>query len=183
MGFWNQAEIEPSRKYRFQIQALADKPSIARATKAGDDIWWWAKSITKPSYEVNVSDYKLTNHKFKYPGVVSWSDISITVVDPGGVAMGMWDNLGVTYTVPTEDQNKNSFAKMPAETGNVKQIILQQLGSNGKPLETWTLHDAFVKSVAFGDLAYADDGLVEITIGLSYDYATLAKPDSDTAEE
>ena len=68
----------------------------------------------------------------------------------------------------------DDLAKKPLMTTDfISRIIINQINAAGKPIEKWTLHDAFVKSINFGELAYADDELVEITIGISYDYATL----------
>lgn len=176
MGFWHQSETEPTRKYRFRIMSPSDgNEGISKLTKAEEETWWMAKSISKPSWEVNTSEYTLINHKFKYPGIVSWGDINITLVDPGGIAKGFWENLGITYSVPTaiEKNREDMFAKTPKNRNGISQIILQQLASSGNVLENWTLYDAFVKSVNYGDLAYADDGLVDIQITISYDYATL----------
>jgi len=176
MSFWHQPETEPTRKYRFRITSPMDGgEGIPKITKPGEETWWMAKSISKPGWEVNTSEYTLINHKFKYPGIVTWGDVSITLVDPGGVAKGLWENLGITYVIPTEtEKNKTDmFAKTPVNRNGISQINLQQLNSAGNVLENWTLHDAFVKSVNYGDLSYADDGLVEIQITISYDYATL----------
>ena len=55
----------------------------------------------------------------------------------------------------------------------LSQLVIQQVDAKGSVIEKWTLYDVFIKSVDFGSLAYSDDELIEITIGLSYDYATL----------
>ena len=70
MAFWSTNNIEPTRQYRFTISD-------------GVGVWWWAKSIEKPSYDIDSQEHKLINHKFKYPGVIAWNDIKITIVDTG----------------------------------------------------------------------------------------------------
>jgi len=175
MTFWTEANLEPTRKFRFNINTPGS--SLLQ------DGWWWATSVDKPAYDVSVSEYQLINHKFKFPGILSWSDITIKVVDPLGntaksITSRLMKNLGVTYKPPSESATtRNLFAKTPVQIGNqptiINQVIIEQLAASGAPIETWTLHSAFVKSVTFGDLAYADDGLVEIDIGISYDFATF----------
>ena len=179
MSFWTMQNNEPVRKYRFQIQT----PNAA--TMSG--IWWWAKACDKPSYEVSTSEYQLINHKFKYPGVLTWNDISITIVDyvegttakltKGTKAVDLMENLGITYSPPKAQANKDQFAKSPIDGFgyNIRQMVIEQLNAKGAVIEKWTLHDAFVKSVDFVTLAYADDEIQEITIELSYDYATLGE--------
>ena len=103
MTFWNQANSQPTRKYRFRI--------MSPDSKVWKDHWWWAKSVDKPSYEVNTNEYRLTNHKFKFPGIVSWNDIQIVVVDPGDIAKKLMDNLNTTYQIPTATPTKTQFAK------------------------------------------------------------------------
>ena len=178
MTFWNLPQLEPSRKYRFQIQTPDSATFIEK--------WWWAKSISKPSYEFNTNEYQLGNHKFKFPGVLTWKDIEIIIIDDNshkpqdGIAINrtaaLMSNLSYIYSIPTDTagySGDDAGAKRPTIDGSIRTIIIDQLDSDGKPLETWTLHDAFVKSVDFGQLAYEDDGLVEITISISYDYATI----------
>ena len=94
MSFWTSPELEPTRKYRFQIQTPG-------STALGGN-WWWAKSVDKPSFEINTSDYQLTNHKFKFPGILTWNDISITIVDTGGRAKALMNNLSRVYKNPLQ---------------------------------------------------------------------------------
>lgn len=181
MSFWTEPSTEPTRKFRFSLRT----PDFSFL--GDNDLWWWAKSVDKPTYNFNTNEYQLTNHKFKYPGILSWEDINITIVDDGtkntsgtrnSRAQMLVDNLRYMYQPPSEDTGDSRVGQKPSipETGfdgSIDEIIIEQLGANGKAVETWTLYDAFVKSVSFGSLAYSDDELVEITLGISYDYATL----------
>ena len=56
---------------------------------------------------------------------------------------------------------------------SIDQVMIQQVNSSGVPLEIWTLYDVVVTEVNFGELAYSDDELVEISLTLMYDYAKL----------
>ena len=171
MSFWSNNTLEPLRKFRFQIQF-------------GDDILWWAKSVTQPSPEISMSEYQLINHKIKYPGIVTWNDIDITIVDvPAG-----------DLFLPTKGQEildslrMNGYNPLPPENGEdglikrvfaagagipKKNIVIRKLEPNGTPLETWELNNPFIKAVKYGDLDYSSDYLLEITITVAYDTATL----------
>ena len=46
------------------------------------------------------------------------------------------------------------------------------LNDEGVEIETWTLNNAFIKSVSFSDLDYANEDLREITMTVRYDWAT-----------
>jgi len=171
MTFWTQGTIDPVRKYRFRISTPS---SFALTTH-----WWWAKSVDKPSYSFNTSEYQLTNHKFKFPGVLTWDDISITIVDDntdniGNRAHALLNNLGYIYTDPSQTSGHgDAGAKKPEFAGSITDLVIEQLDGKGETIEEWTLEGVFVKGVAFGQLSYSDDELVEIKIDISYDYATL----------
>lgn len=73
------------------------------------------KSCSKPSANVEIKEYQLINHVFKYPGIVKWNDIKITMVDMGGssgdnhldTSVLLWRMLKHTgYNFPTEVDEK-----------------------------------------------------------------------------
>ena len=93
------------------------------------------------------------------------------MVDPGGKVKEINEYLTKHgYSSPKE--NKTAIHKKGYD-GKEGKLIIQQLGSNGKPIEQWELFGSFIKSVQYGDLAYADDDLVEVQMIVSYDYAVL----------
>lgn len=178
MAFWTDSSLQPLRNFRFRIQ-----------TPYGpfQGLWWWTKSVDLPNYDVNVNEYQLGNHKFKYPGVLTWQDVTITVVDTATVANKLLQSLiAMGYKKP-ENTINGGLSKDPriqspitvdgqAKIGTflnesvITDVIIEQLKEDGKTHQFWQLKNAFVKSVNFGRLAYEDDGLQEITITFSYDY-------------
>lgn len=167
MSFWNLPTLEPTRKFRFQISAPGG------GSETGP--WIHAKSIDKPTYDMNVGEYQIGNQKLKYPGVVTWSDINITVVDTGGKTKDLYENLHkMGWDIPGVNfgtEKQESAGTTPC------RINIAQLNAKGTEIETWSLENAFFKSVNFGSLAYSDDELVEIQITVAYDYARLAAED------
>ena len=164
MAFWTEASSEPTRKYRFVIQT--DGPGSSKG------VWWWAKSVSKPSYSINSSTYQLGNHNYKYPGVLTWNDITLTIVDVGSKTEDLFKNLNkMGYTTP--DKTTPGIGKSLA--GSIDEIMIQQVAANGDALEIWTLYNVVVSEVTFGDLSYGDDDIVEIGLTLVYDYANLKK--------
>ena len=171
MAFWSSNTLEPLRKFRFQIQF-------------GNDVMWWAKSVTQPSPEVSMSEYQLINHKIKYPGIVTWNDIDITIVDlPTGdvflptKGQEMLDSLRMNGYHPSPPENgtdgliKRVFA--PAAGISKKNIIITKIDAGGVKIEEWELVNPFIKAIKYGDLDYSSDDLLEITITVAYDSATL----------
>ena len=64
-----------------------------------------------------------------------------------------------------------SKAKVTQSLGAVTVI---QLDGDGNEIETWTLMNAWIQDVKFGDtLEYGNDELTQVDITLQYDWATL----------
>tara|TARA_R100001594_G_scaffold144320_1_gene193227 strand:+ start:326 stop:823 length:498 start_codon:yes stop_codon:yes gene_type:complete len=163
MAFWSSNDVEPTRQFRFKIQT-------------GEGDWWWAKSVTKPSFTVNESEYLLVNHKFKYPGVVSWNNITISIVDPNNRAKYWYDKLlSYGYSLPNNpltDIFEDGLSKDSISTF-LQFMKIMQLDSEGNSIETWNLNNPKIASVNFGSLDYSSDELVSLEIEISYDWANL----------
>ena len=159
MSFWNQPTVEPKRKHRFKI--------IASGVE--DEVWWWAKSVNLPAYEVNLGEYQLGNHKFKFPGILGWNEITITMVDPQKKAVALVSKLKKTgWNIPKNGGdvgiNKHSY--------NLGMSIIL-LDAEGKEREKYELKGAFIKSMSMGDLSYDSDELVETQMVIAYDYPII----------
>ena len=74
MGFWTQ-RTDPKRKFNFEVSITGQGSVIQN---------YYAKTVTKPSFTVNAAEHAYLNHTFYYPGRVTWNDVSVTFVDPGG---------------------------------------------------------------------------------------------------
>jgi len=165
MTFWTQASLEPKRNFRFQI--------AKDGWHGTEQLWWWAKSIDKPSFDVSSNEYQLINHKFKYPGIVTWKNVTITVVDVAidgpSATQALEKELGtIGYTRPDKDPMKG-IAKTDQST--VSGLLVQQLDAQGKPVDTFKLVGAFIVSTSHSKLDYSDDAITETTIEIAYDYA------------
>ena len=157
MAFWSSSNLEPTRKHRFKVSLGTDK------------LLWWAKSVTKPGFEINTNKYTAINHSLEYPGIVSWNDVTLVVVDVGKKAKEIYDKLAkVGYKNPDE-----STAGGIRKEKSTKDLVITQVDAEGQDIETWELKNFIIKSVAFGDLSYDDDGLVEITMNIAYDWASM----------
>ena len=163
MAFWSTSDIQPTRQFRFLVSNSNDSEAV----------WYWAKTVSKPSFEVSSTEHQLVNHKFKYPGIVTWNDINMTIVDTGEKTKKLVDSLKATgYNYPTNFSQKEGISKS-ASTQYLDELSIQQLDSDGLIIETWKLKGAFIKSINFGDLDYESEGLVTIQLTISYDWATF----------
>ena len=160
MSFWTEATLEPKRNFRFKL------------LDGDQTTWWWAKSVDKPSFDISNGEYQLINHKFKYPGIVTWKPISLIVADVGDVINLLVDELReLGYVDPSSEVPMEGLAK--ANKGFIEGLSIQQLNADGEPVETWTIKGAFMTSLSFSRLDYGSDDITEITIEVAYDYATF----------
>ena len=165
MTFWSKSN-EPLRKFRFTVTF-------------GEELWY-AKSVSKPTFDISVSEYQLINHKIKYPGIVTWSDVEIVIIDTKSITKGVKYYKNLVSGGYRFSGNDDGIVKKNTAGGDV---LITQLAADGKIIEEWRLINPFVKSIKFGDLDYSSDDLVEITITLAFDSAVLSKKESEEAQE
>lgn len=166
MSFWSEASVEPKRKNRwvFNIDGLQE---------------WIVKDVQKPKYNLSKVEHQFGQHTFKYPGRVTWEDVSFTVVDPAvkdlDSARLLVDKIVKGgYLPPVSLQNAIRFISKQAALSVLGTPKIMQLNADGAPIETWSLINAFIMNINFGELSYDGDGdLVTIAMTMSYDYATL----------
>tara|TARA_R100000805_G_scaffold18746_2_gene24566 strand:- start:5203 stop:6090 length:888 start_codon:yes stop_codon:yes gene_type:complete len=72
MSFWTDNRITPKRKSLFYVKI------------SSQFFLPFVKTCSKPSANIETKEFKLINHFIKYPGLVKWNPISITMVDMNG---------------------------------------------------------------------------------------------------
>jgi hypothetical protein len=167
MSFWTENSLESRRTYRFR---LGSTYGLELSDTGRVPYWWNAKTVTKPSYSINSNEYQLANQKFKVPGVVTWDPINIAVVDIGKTVRDLVFDL---ETFGWNPNGKSEGLEKTSGLGDIGKIRIEQLDGKGKVIETWTLEGAYISRVAFGNLDYSSDDIVEIQITVDYDYALL----------
>ena len=107
------------------------------------------------------------NVKRKIKGKGEWQDITVTLYDPvvpsGAQVVMEWVRL--SHEAVTGREGYSDFYK--------KDITFNLLGPVGDKVEEWTLKGAFITATTFGDMDWANDAFVEISLTLAYDYAIL----------
>jgi hypothetical protein len=89
---------------------------------------------------------------------------------------------GAGYRIPSDaSSNSLSTISKARATGALGRVEIKQINADGKPIETWTLWNAYVEEVNWGDLSYSDDKLTEISLKLKYDWARLETEDAGAA--
>ena len=192
MAFWsdNFGEVgsgltDPKRKFRFKVEFQG-----LDTGKAGGAVLWYAKTATKPSFQISAAEHKYLNHTFYYPGSVTWQDVTVTMVDPGmepdvaATLSAIVEKGGYSPPSDSNDMTTMSKASMAAALGTV---IITQINAAGEDLEQWTLWNSFITEVKYGDLEYGGEDLTELSVTLKYDWARvktkgLAQVDVKTVE-
>ena len=168
---------DPKRKFRFTVEFQG-----IQAAQGGAALWY-AKTVSKPSFQINAAEHKYLNHTFYYPGAVSWQDVALTLVDPVDPDMSatLSDIIVQSgYSPPTDANSLGTMSKAKA-AGALGTVIITQIDSEGRPLETWTLWNSFISELKYGDLAYGDDELVEMSVTLKYDWARVETEGASSA--
>mgnify|MGYP003651371100 CR=1 FL=1 len=158
---------DPKRKFRFLV-------TLGGLNSDGGQLWY-AKTANKPSFAIAAAEHKYLNHTFYYPGSVTWNDVVITLVDPvkpdsTATLAGIVQAAG--YKPPTSPTSTTTMSKASAANA-MGTVTVQQIAGDGSVLETWTLWNAFVIDLKFGDLEYGGDDLTELSMTLKYDWAQL----------
>ena len=173
-GVWSDRVLEPKRKSRFILQLR-------------DIDHWIVKTSRKPNFEINVTEHQYLNHKFYYPGTVTWNSIDVTLVDPltPDATWTMYKILQASgYNPPVMQAAAESSLVTKANAADALQFVkIIQLGPGGvnDPTEEWVLKNAWVSKVDFGDLDYTNDDLVDLTVTLTYDFAVMTNVHGEAA--
>jgi len=177
MPFWNDASVEPKRDFRWllympTLTGDANSPAIETYT---------IQDVQKPSYTIAEKTVPFMIHTFKYPGRITWNPVTVNLLDPVNP-----DNAGTLtkvlmasgYKTPDNQNNAEfSFSKASSVNALNNPRIVQidsgdpLTGRNPREIEEWTLINAWVKDVKFGNLKYGGEDLVKIALTLTYDYA------------
>ena len=161
---------DPKRKFRFKVEFQGINSS------QGGALMWYAKTVSKPSFQISSAEHKYLNHTFYYPGSVTWQDVNLTLVDPVDPDMtATLSDIVVAggYSPPTDATDLVSMSKAKASSA-LGTIIITQLDSDGKALETWTLWNPFIQDIKYGEtLSYDNADLTEVSVTLRYDWARV----------
>ena len=152
---------------------------------------WWVKTISKPKL-----NYQTEEEKFSTVGSLLskrssatpiLEDITMTMIDPSYPNATRKLARIVRRTGYNEKKAKQiindsyggSIADSMLDTINGidrRGVQIHQLDEFGKAIETWTLRNAFIKRIDFGELDYSSDELLEISLTLGYEAVKVSFP-------
>ena len=166
MTFWSSPNADPKRKYRFLVRLF------------NQEIAWYVKSVTAPSYEITSIEHAFSDHVFNFPGKIKWSDVEVTLVDPAGDNDVVHKTLSLIqtagYEIPKFGDLDNAFKTFTKASlvGNNGNLSIETQDAEGNTIEKWTLHNAFITNVKFGDFDYSSEDMREISLSFKYDWAS-----------
>ncbi len=170
MPFFSDINTEPKRSNRFEFSLSGIQPFVVEST-------------AKPSFSVSEVKHSYKQHTFRWPGKTEWKPVQISMVDPvePDVAKVMVNKfVSAGYLPPISEANAGVFLSKRKMVESLGLPRISQLDADGKVIEEWLLHNAFIIDSNFGSLDYNQDGLVKLQFTLTYDYATL--DDSDLTD-
>ena len=177
MAFWTSAGVEPKRNFRFRVQIGTVNPD----GNEFNNIVWWAKSVTTPSFDLGETEHHYLGGKYYFPGKVSWTEVNLSLVDPiSPDAVGFTNQILINsgYMVPngTGVDQYHTISKNRSINAGLEYISIEILKADGEIVEQWTLNQPFIKSAKFGDLDYSNEDLRTVDLTIRYDWAECTFP-------
>tara|TARA_Y100000592_G_scaffold320_1_gene494 strand:+ start:115 stop:603 length:489 start_codon:yes stop_codon:yes gene_type:complete len=125
------------------------------------------KTMQRPTLQFGEIVLDHINVKRKLKGKADWQPITITLYDPivpsGAQSVIEWIRLSHESVT-----GRNGYADFYK-----KDIVFNVLGPVGDKVEEWSLKGAYISEANFGDLSWAEEQPVEISVTMTYDYAVL----------
>jgi hypothetical protein len=128
---------------------------------------WFVESTSRPHIKINSTEIQFLNTSTYVAGRFTWDPISVKFRDPIGPsaaqALMEWVRLHA----------ESVTGRMGYAAGYKKNIDLEMLDPTGVVVEKWILEGTFLTDVSFGELAYSNDGIAQITASLRMDRCIL----------
>lgn len=127
------------------------------------------KATSMPSLDNGEIVIDYINTDFKVKGKSRWQDITVTLYDPvdPSAAKEVHDWIKIHHN---SESGLDGFAFDEYK----KDITIQALDPKGSPVETWTVHGAFIGASNWGDMDWSTDEAKTIELTIKYDYAVLS---------
>jgi len=182
MTFWSDSgKLEPKRAFRWEITAFS--PGSADI----GTLSFYAKKVTKPQFTVEEAEHKHLNKSYYFPGHVKWDPVTITFVDDAGgslmtglttaFAASNYDLISKNTGAINKERNLNTIPKasLLSNTADNGKLVVQQLDADGTPVETFTLHNSWIKSIKPSELSYDTEDLSTYDVEIRFDWCAYTR--------
>lgn len=177
--------FEPKRKFRW----------IVSFSSVGEEASFMATAVNKPGTANEVLKHEFLNHEFKFPTKTKWQPITVKLIDSFQANMGSkFYNLmrGAGYVQPETLEAAMTGITKANMAAAVGEITIRQLdggdvvsgtpdmiGDDPNPAfyagnirEEWKLVNGIITKISWGEgMSYTETGIVEVEVGLEYDFA------------
>ncbi len=181
MAFWSNPSLDPKRQFKFKVTF-----GYLNSNNSGTESTYLAQYADRPVYTI-ASETKVhyLDKEFAFPGKITWTPVKLRFVDATGpgtvnVSKRSYDFLDKAGWVnpqnagpQTGPANMKTISKDRSviETRDVK---IEVLNSEGFAVDTWTLRNAFITTVALNNLDYSADGILTAEYNFRYDWADFS---------
>lgn len=181
MAFWSDTSLDPKRQFKFSVTF----------GRLGGNATFLAQSADRPQFRVSDgTKVDFLDKSFHFPGKVTWEPVKVKFVDANGAGnvsrdsyeylkSAGWINPAALGGAASTAGSGTNFATVSKQAGNNalkaggSELIVKVLDSNGNAVDSWTLKNAFVSSVALNNLDYAAEGILTAEYTFRYDWAEL----------
>ena len=161
-----QGLLMPKMKYRFRaiFENFGVSTDVVELTKQ-------VSTISRPNLNFNPFVIDVYNSKVNLVGKPVWEPVNVTLRDDAGG--------NVSKLVGEQIQKQFDFAEQSSASSGIdyKFVLKFEMldGGNGSHeptvLETWELYGAFITTVNYGEMSYAENTPAEIVLTVTYDNA------------
>lgn len=165
--FWNQADLEPKRGFKFTLEVGGDA-----------DIMFIVKDAQRPSFSIGEGVHDFLGKKFYYPGSIEWDPVDVTLVEPiSRNAVSKMKNIlvesGYTWIDGQIDPNSLATISKKRAVEALGNVIVTTIDSDGNAVDTWQLQNPWIQKVEPSAHDYTDEDLANLTLTFRYDYAEV----------
>lgn len=161
-----QGLLMPKMRYRFRaiFENFGVSTDVVELTKQ-------VSTISRPNLNFNPFVIDVYNSKVNLVGKPTWEPVNVTLRDDAGG--------NVSRLVGEQIQKQFDFAEQSSASSGIDYKFLLKFemldGGNGSHtptvLETWELYGAFISTVNYGEMSYAEQTPAEIVLTVTYDNA------------
>jgi len=146
------------RKFRFLVDI---EPYSARSIHGG-----FVKTAKRPGWEVDEQELNFLNARTWIAGKHSYTEIEVVYIDAGVEEIGaLIEWVGKLSNI----NNSVSFEMGTSFRDYGASVSIRSFDGCGNEMETWTVENAWPKTVDFGELDYSSSEEMNITVTLRYD--------------
>ena len=157
--------LQPKQKHRFRVRFINFGP-----ISGGLEMTQQIITIDKPKLDINPVQLDSYNSKVFVQGKHTWSDITVTLRDD------ITNNVQKLIGSQVQKQMNHFEQTTPVAGINYKfTIIIEQMdGQNDTVLDQWVIEGCWILNFDWGSNDYADDAVLDLTMTIKYDNATLS---------